>query len=169
MPHSPIITMFEFEKLLQEEGLAVKSLPKTIQDKIRLFRLTADKEEKKEVPSPKTAETMKRNDLTIAGLIQDVLDASGPAKETAEEKLARETKAATDKATKDAADKDALEKQNLLDARNRIVTIMNNDNQRCIGEVALTEILGRKPKDNETVGDLVIYKIYLTRKWKAQR
>ncbi len=64
---------------------------------------------------------------------------------------------------------DTATKEKTIILHNKIVAIMNADSQRSIESVKLEELLGRKPEKNETIGDLKLYKVYLTQKYKLDR
>ena len=184
--------MLHYEQLLKDENKSVSDLPKEIRSKITSLNLPLG-HLKKDPKNKAKQDNVERQDLAIAALIQDWIDTL-EVPETPEEKLAREEKEAADlaakekaaadkksekekekmdkeKADKETADKEAADQQsaNDLEARNKIVTIMNASSVRAITKVELTEILGRVPAAEEKIGDLHLYNVYLTERYKAKR
>lgn len=157
--------MLHYELLLSEEKINLSDLPKEIKQKITTLKVTIGRSSKS--PDNKTfKDSVEKQDLAIANDIQTWIDSQEPT-ETEDQKKAREAKEAKEKADKEAADNEASTKAKEMEMRNAIVTKMNAHPQRAIERADLTAILGRNPADKEKIGDLKLYRVYLTQKWKA--
>lgn len=163
--------MLHYEKLLKAENKTVNDLPPEIKKKINGLKLCINTA-KRNPNSQKAAESVEKNDLLIADAIQTWLEKDlpePPPAETEEEKEAKRlAKEKEDKEKADAAKKEA-DAAAVMTARNTIVEKMNAHPQRAIEKSDLTNILGREPGKKETIGDLKLYQVYLTTKYKAER
>lgn len=154
--------MYEYEKLLQEEGKSVSDLPKEIKAKLTGLKLLIGKVAK----NPSLQANITKQDLLIADMIQTWIENSVP-KETAEQKATREKNESDAKLKADAEIKELADKNKITQIQNDIVTKMNASRDRSIERNDLVNILGRPVSDKETVGSLRLYKAYLTTRYKA--
>ncbi len=180
--------MLHFETLLKEEGKTINDLPKDLKQRTNGVNLLYSKALKN--PSSASYKTSaEKSDLALCDDIQSWLDssntpppASTPKGETEEEKKSKaeaaekkakdeeEANKKTAEEAKKAAEnaKELEEKNKITELQNAIVTKMNDSPKRAIELADLTNILGRAPKQEETIGTLTIYKVYLTKYWKKK-
>lgn len=175
-------------KTMEEEGIEKAKLPTLTRRKIQQLSMLVAKYEK--APSENLKDSIGRADVVIADSIQDWIEKDLPV-ETPEEKAAaekqiKEQEEAAEKEAKEkkeAEEKEAEEKRLAEEASqgeakkledenaekelaNKIITIMNTNPLRQIEGSKLGELLGRDPKDNESISSLNLTKVYLTSKYK---
>ena len=140
--------MYEFEKLLSENGLAKSDLPSEIKNKIKGLALSASR-------SSTPADKIKTQDLLICDSIQNFIEKDLPNSdtETPEQKAHKDQEA---------------NRTQIVALQTAIINKINTCNGRWITKSELASIIGRTPADKEVIGDLKLYRVYLTEKYKAQ-
>lgn len=140
--------MFAYEELMKESGLTKSSLPKEIKGKIQGLTLSASR-------ASTPADKIKTQDLLICDAIQNFIEKDLPE---------AETETPERKAERDSE----VTRTQIVAIQTAIVNKINSVNGRWITKADLAAIIGRTPANKETIGDLKLYKVYLTEKYKAQ-
>ena len=136
--------MYQYETLIQDEGVDVASLPKEVKSKIQGLKLQASKK-------TSNSDAIKRLDLYICDLIQNFVEDGLPT----EKEYQNTTQAKAE--------------QTRIDNQKRAIIsyIENNRSGRWIEGTKLTELTGINPSNGvfEYQG-LRLVKIYLTQKYR---
>jgi len=141
--------MYQYEELMKENGLTKADLPKEIKSKIQGLTLSASR-------ASTPADKIKSHDILICDAIQTFIERDYPDSDsqTPEQKAEKEAE---------------VTRTQIVAIQTAIVNKINSVDGRWITKADLAAIIGRTPADKETIGDLKLYRVYLTEKYKAQR
>ena len=145
--------MYQYEELMKKNDLTKSDLPKEIKGKIQGLTLSASR-------ASTPADKIKSQDILICDAIQTFIERDLPEEvvETPQQKAEREAAAAAE-----------VTRTQIVAIQTAIVNKINSVDGRWITKADLAAIIGRTPADKETIGDLKLYRVYLTEKYKAQR
>lgn len=186
--NKPAEIVFEHLKLMQEENLNTKNLPKNIQGKMSGLRMVVGRYNKN--PADTLLKEIKKQDVVIADLIQTFVeeeaekkkqnspeaiaqrDADAKAKADADAKAKADAdKAIADKAKADADAKAKEEEENNKPDVKMEKAVRAKMVNGMITTTDLTAILGRKPSTwgKEKIGGLTIKKAFVRGDWIEQK
>lgn len=149
--------MLQFEQLLKNNNLERKDLPKEIKNKIQVLTMTVGRANK--APEDKIKQDkVRQEDLLICNAIQNFIEKDLP---TYEEFATQTPKAV---AAKDGYTKRTQD----VSLQTAVVNKINDCRGRWITANDLSAILGRSPGKTEVIGDITLYRVYLTDKYKVK-